>query len=161
MVRRGTEDQHFRPRRRELAGRSLDVLENGAGSQHAEHFDIDWEPPFPELRGKVLLPVLGDQYGAVLEAGELKLEFSAASGEFCVRYFEHRFPIDPIDYPAILAEPVPVAGESEIPSDPHLTELETLLAALRHLPRRDATDPALVAERRRNKELFEQRYPAN
>ncbi len=138
----------------------LDVLENGAGSEHAEHFDIDWEPPFAELRGKVLLPVLGDQYGAVLEAGELKLEFSPASGEFCVRYFEHRFPIDPIDYPTILVEQAPVASESEILSDPDLMELETLLAALRHLPPRDATDAALIAERRRNKELFKQQLAA-
>lgn len=129
----------------------LDVLENGPASAHADHFDIDWEPPFAELRGKVLLPVLGDQYGLVLEAGELALDFCAETGEFSVRYFEHRFPIDPSDYPMILA-----AGEAqgaEVAAD---VELETLLAALSHLPARDVADPSLQAERRHNKQTFKQ-----
>ncbi len=55
----------------------LDVLENGQASAYAEHFDIDWAVPDPALRGKVLLPILGDQYGIVLERGELRLGFDA------------------------------------------------------------------------------------
>ncbi|HVE13850.1 MAG TPA: alpha-amylase family glycosyl hydrolase, partial [Elusimicrobiota bacterium] len=50
-----------------------DVLENGPASEFADFFDIDWEPETPELQGKVLLPILEDQYGAVLERGELRL----------------------------------------------------------------------------------------
>ena len=46
----------------------MDVLENGPGSPCAAFFDIDWAPPKAELRNKVLLPVLPDQYGQVLEA---------------------------------------------------------------------------------------------
>ena len=42
-----------------------DVLENGPSSLYARVFDIDWHPLKPELEGKVLLPVLGDAYGAV------------------------------------------------------------------------------------------------
>lgn len=136
-----------------------DVLENGAASEHAEHFDIDWDPPLPELQGKVLLPVLGDQYGVVLEAGELKLAFVPERGEFEVRYFEHRFPVDPCDYPSILAEPLPPPSGEEEAASAHL-ELETLLAAMRHLPPREATEPLLIAERRRNKELFKQQLAA-
>jgi (1->4)-alpha-D-glucan 1-alpha-D-glucosylmutase len=140
----------------------LDVLENGPASEHATHFDIDWDPPFAELRGKVLLPVLGDQYGVVLEGGELKLEFCAARGDFSVRYFEHRFPVDPADYPQIVGEPLPppvIGAEGAVPTQPEV-ELETLLAALRHLPPRDASDAALIAERRRNKEVFKQQLAA-
>ena len=48
----------------------LDVLENGPASRYAGYFDIEWEPLSEELRGKVLLPILGDQYGTVLERGE-------------------------------------------------------------------------------------------
>src|SRR5829696_9315589 len=44
-----------------------DVLENGPSSRYAKVFDIDWQPLKPELPHKVLLPILGDQYGAVLE----------------------------------------------------------------------------------------------
>ena len=53
----------------------LDVLENGPASTWGGFFDIDWEPLNPELRGKVLLPLLGDHYGTVLERGELELDF--------------------------------------------------------------------------------------
>ncbi len=134
----------------------LDVLENGPASAHADHFDIDWEPPFAELHGKVLLPVLGDQYGLVLENGELALAFAAERGEFYVQYYQHRFPIDPRDYPAIL-EAGASAG-ARAPGDAgrqaEEVELETLLAALRHLPPREATEPEALAERRRNKEVF-------
>src|SRR3954447_24979675 len=51
-----------------------DVLENGPASPYAGFFDIAWQSsPRPELRGKVLLPILGDPYGKVLEAGQLRL----------------------------------------------------------------------------------------
>ena len=51
-----------------------DVLENGQSSRYAVYFDVDWQPPEAKLRDTVLMPVLGDHYGRVLEAGELKLD---------------------------------------------------------------------------------------
>ena len=51
----------------------LDVLEHGRASSHAETFDIEWQPAQPEMAGRVLLPVLGDHFGKVLEAGEIQL----------------------------------------------------------------------------------------
>jgi (1->4)-alpha-D-glucan 1-alpha-D-glucosylmutase len=80
----------------------LDVLEWGEASPHAAFFDIDWQPAKPDLRGKVLLPALGDQYGAVLERGELKLAFDEAGGTFSVWYYEHRFPVSPLLYATLL-----------------------------------------------------------
>ena len=65
----------------------LDVLENGPASRHADYFDIDWDPQSEELRGKVLLPILGDQYGNVLEHGDLKLAFDRDAGTFSLWYF--------------------------------------------------------------------------
>src|SRR5690606_20889854 len=53
----------------------LDVLENGPSSAYAAFFDIQWDPVYQELENKVLLPILGDQYGLVLERGELKLHY--------------------------------------------------------------------------------------
>ena len=78
-----------------------DVLENGRTSPYAEFFDIDWRPLKEELRGKILLPVLGDHYGVVLERGELRLEY--ADGAFTVHYYE----TPPADRPA------------HLPDDPH------------------------------------------
>jgi (1->4)-alpha-D-glucan 1-alpha-D-glucosylmutase len=80
----------------------LDVLEWGEESPYATYFDIDWNPAKPQLRGKVLLPFLGDHYGKILTAGELKPSFDAATGTFGVWYYEHLFPIFPGDYFFIL-----------------------------------------------------------
>lgn len=78
-----------------------DVLEDGIRSPFAECFDIAWsDPPREELRGKVLLPVLGSPYGSVLEKGELLLKFEAS--EFAIGYFDRRFPLSLRSYLQIL-----------------------------------------------------------
>jgi len=66
----------------------MDVLEHGQDSQYAQFFDIDWA-----ATGKALIPVLGDNYGAVLERGELQLRHEPETDTFAVFYHEHRFPI--------------------------------------------------------------------
>ena len=63
----------------------MDVLENGQASHYAGFFDIDWFPVKPELAGKVLLPILGDQYGVVLEHGELQLRLN--NGVLSLQYY--------------------------------------------------------------------------
>jgi len=81
----------------------LDVLEWGPQSPYARSFDIDWQPlTMPELAGKLLVPLLGDDYDTVLAKGELALRFDAGSGSVSVWYYGSRFPIRPADYPAIL-----------------------------------------------------------
>jgi (1->4)-alpha-D-glucan 1-alpha-D-glucosylmutase len=80
----------------------LDVLEHGQASRYAGYFDIDWNPASDELAGKVLIPILGDQYGTVLERGELALHFEPDAGELSLWYFEHRLPIRPAEYPRVL-----------------------------------------------------------
>jgi len=76
----------------------LDVLEWGAASPHAAVFDIDWEPDKPELRGRVMVPFLGDHYGAVLESGALELRFAPAEGSLSLWYGPHRLPLAPATY---------------------------------------------------------------
>lgn len=78
----------------------LDVLEWGPGSPYSDYFDIDWVPAKTNLHGKILLPVLGDHYGNVLERGELVLGFE--DGRFVLRYHEHLCPIRPATYRFIL-----------------------------------------------------------
>src|SRR5215210_2984637 len=77
-----------------------DVLENGQSSVYAELFDIDWAPLQSAATNKIVLPVLGDHYGAVLEHGELRLSFDA--GSFTVCYYELPLPIAPPSYSLIL-----------------------------------------------------------
>ena len=79
-----------------------EVLEWGEASPHSAFFDINWDAARPDLKGRVLLPVLGAQYGEILERGEIGLFFDAAQGNFWASYFEHRFPICPLSYTTIL-----------------------------------------------------------
>ena len=72
-----------------------DVLENGPSSPYADFFDIDWNPPKDDLANKILLPVLGEQYGKVLENQEIQIAYDNGSGTFRARYFEHSFPLAP------------------------------------------------------------------
>ncbi|HUG60428.1 MAG TPA: malto-oligosyltrehalose synthase, partial [Methylomirabilota bacterium] len=84
------------------------VLEWGPASSRSSWFDIDWNPDAPHLKGKVLVPVLGDQYGRVLAAGDIGLVFQADRGVFEIAaYGEHRLPVDPNDYGRILASEHP------------------------------------------------------
>ncbi|MFC7544554.1 alpha-amylase family glycosyl hydrolase [Siccirubricoccus deserti] len=74
----------------------LDVLEWGPDSDYAGWFDIDWDPDRRYLYNKLLVPFLGDQYGAVLEAGQLELRFEPEMGGFAVwAYGTHKLPICP------------------------------------------------------------------
>ena len=81
----------------------LDVLEWGQASPYADFFDIGWNAPKPDLRGKVLLPFLSDHYGDTLEACKLVPSFNAREGTFSVWYHEHHFPLAPHTYAAVLA----------------------------------------------------------
>jgi (1->4)-alpha-D-glucan 1-alpha-D-glucosylmutase len=85
-----------------------DVLEAGTASPHADFFDVDWEPPWPELRGRVLLPVLGDTPEAVAERGELGLE--REGGRIRLAYFDTRVPLDPSTLSGLLAAAAGRAG---------------------------------------------------
>ena len=62
----------------------LDVLEWGRDSDYAGWFDIDWAPDRRYLHGQLLVPLLGDHYGVVLESGELVLRFDASADSFAV-----------------------------------------------------------------------------
>jgi len=134
----------------------LDVLENGPASVYADYFDIDWQPVNVTLTNRVLVPVLGDHYGVVLERGELKLAFDAPAGAFSVYYFEHRFPVDPREYPRVLERALKDLGPGDVPG-PVAEELSSLVAAFGHLPARDDTAPERVAERHRDKEVHKRR----
>lgn len=77
----------------------MDVLENGQASEFASYFDIDWSAD-PLQRSRILLPVLGDTYGKVLENQGLALHYDDQG--FFVRYYQMRFPIRPETYRQIL-----------------------------------------------------------
>ncbi|HVT79130.1 MAG TPA: alpha-amylase family glycosyl hydrolase, partial [Phycisphaerae bacterium] len=70
-----------------------DVLRHGRASKYADYFDIHWKVPGrPDLDNKVLLPILGEPFGEVLEKGALSLGYEG--GRIVLRYFERRLPVN-------------------------------------------------------------------
>ncbi len=134
----------------------MNVLENGPSSPYARFFDIDWDARSPELKGKVLLPVLGDQYGCVLEAGELKLVYH--DGQFRVEYYENWFPAAPGSTAAVLR--MALEGIHLREDDEDRMELASIVTALERLPPRGSTDPASIGERDRERIVARRRLRA-
>jgi (1->4)-alpha-D-glucan 1-alpha-D-glucosylmutase len=131
----------------------MDVLENGPSSRYAPYFDIDWQPLISHLRDKVLLPILSDQYGCVLERGELQVCFE--EGTFYLLYGARRLPIAPGTYRHILD--VALENLAEYKDEDFYAELQSILTALEYLPKRNEPDPKRIAEREREKEIIKRR----
>jgi (1->4)-alpha-D-glucan 1-alpha-D-glucosylmutase len=135
------------PNHMAIAGREnpwwWDVLENGPSSRYAGYFDLEWDPPEAKLRNTVLLPVLGDHYGRVLEAGELRLE--REEGSFVIHYHDQVFPVSPRSLNDLLA-----TAAERCQSD----DLACIADGLGQLPMSTATDWVAVRRRHRNKEVL-------
>src|SRR5689334_22238870 len=128
----------------------MDVLENGPSSMYAPYFDIDWRPLKTDLHDKVLLPILSDQYGRVLERGELQVRFDA--GAFRLHYQNHVLPIAPGTYRYILE--VALENLAEYKDEDFYAEFQSILTALEYLPKRTETDAEKIEERTREKEII-------
>jgi (1->4)-alpha-D-glucan 1-alpha-D-glucosylmutase len=123
-----------------------DVLENGHASRYANYFDIDWSPLKEEMRNKLLLPILGNQYGEELEAK--RIQVALEDGRFYVKYYDdHRFPASPRSIPLIFfRRPIgTLPGEQETAELPN--DLTEVLRELTQLPPHESTDPQLQADR--------------
>src|SRR5574337_1941460 len=132
-----------------------DVLENGPSSPYARFFDIVWTPVRAQLKNKVLLPILGDQYGKVLENQELLLTFE--EGAFAVWYQDRRLPIDPGQYTQILQHRLDALTDLLSGENGHFLELQSIITALGHLPPTTDTEHEKVIERQREKEIIKKR----
>ena len=136
-----------------------DVLENGPSSRFAHFFDIEWHPVKAELAEKLLIPILGDQYGAVLERQELRLAYR--DGAFVVGYFDNVLPIAPDTFSTILSVHLDAwltdhSGAGHEDAD----ELQSILTSSRNLPSRRSRDPQETSTRAREKEIVKRRLAA-
>src|SRR5687767_10126215 len=122
-----------------------DVLENGPSSRYASYFDVDWDTPEARLRNKVLIPVLADQYGRVLEAGELRVVREGAA--FYVTYFENRLPVSPSSLGPLL---------SRAARDIRSAKLGFLADAFHDLPQPTRLDRPSVRRRHRDKAILQE-----
>ena len=120
-----------------------DVLEHGPASRYAGYFDVDWEPPESRLHNVILLPVLPDHYGRVLEAGALRL--TRRGGRLEVEHAGRAFPIDPRTSCGIVADAATRASSDE---------LAFIATALDEMPPSTSADPELVARRQRDADVL-------
>jgi (1->4)-alpha-D-glucan 1-alpha-D-glucosylmutase len=112
---------------------------------YARYFDIDWSPPKSDLSEKVLLPILGDQYGRVLENQEIRAV--REGGAFYAEYYDSRLPLAPQSWIPILEAALTPVRDARGAEDPAVLEIESIMTALSHLPPPSDTDPARVQER--------------
>ncbi len=120
-----------------------DVLENGPSSPYAVYFDVDWEASEERWPNKVLLPVLGDHYGRILEAGQLQL--SHQQGHFSLHYQELIFPLDPSSLAEILNPAAALCGSEH---------LAFLAQSYHWLPRPTVTARQAAERRHRDKTVL-------
>jgi (1->4)-alpha-D-glucan 1-alpha-D-glucosylmutase len=117
-----------------------DVMENGESSRYASFFDIDWQSHEERLRNKVLVPVLADQYGKVLQVGDIKLVRHGNS--FQVEYGEQKLPVAPQSLPTILGKAAEYAKSDT---------LSFLAASFGRLPSPEYADRRTILARHRDK----------
>ena len=110
-----------------------DVLENGHASQYSEYFDIDWKPLKAAMRNKFLLLILGDQYGAELEAKHIQV--SIEDGRPLIHYYDHTMPVAPRTLPIIFDQLNPAQPLPEL--------VRELMAQLRDIPPHETSDESL------------------
>ena len=134
----------------------LDVLENGPSSRFARFFDIEWHPVKDELADKILIPILGDQYGAALERQELQLAYR--DGAFFVGCYDETLPIATDTFGAVLEGTMERWLEHHAGAD--ADELQSILTATRNLPSRSDRDHDAIAVRAREKEIVKRRLAA-
>jgi (1->4)-alpha-D-glucan 1-alpha-D-glucosylmutase len=133
----------------------LDVLENGPSSRYAPFFDIDWHPIKAELNNKILLPILGDLYGVVLENQEIVLFYE--QGAFFIRYYGYRLPVSIKSTIRILSHRLDTLIHELGADHADVLELQSIITALNHLPPREEGDPARLEERHREKDIVKKR----
>lgn len=85
-----------------LNARLMDVLERGPSSEYFHYFDINWNHPDPDLRGRVMVPILDDSVEACVAAKKIRLAFGEEEG-FFIEYAGNRFPLSITAY-VFLAE---------------------------------------------------------
>jgi (1->4)-alpha-D-glucan 1-alpha-D-glucosylmutase len=128
-----------------------DVLENGRASRYANYFDIEWEPLNPDMRNKLLLPILGSQYGDELEAK--KIQVVAVEGQLRAQYYDHLIPLVPRSMPAIF--PDAELDELGVPQS-----FRDILRETAHIPPHETTDANLIAQRQQQLEELRPRLRA-
>jgi (1->4)-alpha-D-glucan 1-alpha-D-glucosylmutase len=120
-----------------------DVLENGQSSRYATWFDIDWRLVAMKLQNKILIPVLGNQYGHALTAGQILVEHNCE--RFQVRYIDNLFPMAPRSLSILLSKAAEYAKNDT---------MSFIADSFSRLPSPESTDREVATARHRDKTVI-------
>jgi (1->4)-alpha-D-glucan 1-alpha-D-glucosylmutase len=79
----------------------MDILENGPSSPFYDFFDVLWDHPYANLKGKLLAPFLGGRFAECHRKGEIRLGYDAEG--FHVSYYELKLPVKAASYVHLLS----------------------------------------------------------
>ncbi|GAB4361912.1 MAG: malto-oligosyltrehalose synthase [Deltaproteobacteria bacterium] len=135
-----------------------DLLEHGEDSPYAGFFDVDWRSPRKALERKVLLPILGEAYGKVLEQGGFSLRRTGDG--FALEVHGIRLPLAAASWTAILGHR-PEALEEALGADhPVFREFWEILSDLERLSAAVSAGTGTPGQRREREEGIRKRLAA-
>lgn len=110
----------------------FDVLRFGPASRHASWFDIDWSRSHGTTVDRVLLPVLGDHYGTVVDSGDLRVE--RCGHDLVIRYLDRIFPLSISSTARLIARAVRAETQQGVEPDAQIARGTSTLLALGDSP---------------------------
>jgi (1->4)-alpha-D-glucan 1-alpha-D-glucosylmutase len=126
----------------------MDILEYGEDSEYFNFFEINWEHPYEDTRGRVLTPLLGDFYGNCLENGELKLSYNEDG--LSVNYYGFKLPIKVDSYGEFISHNLEQLSQKLGKRNPDVIKLLGVLYIIKSIPtetsRQQRRDQALFVK---------------
>jgi (1->4)-alpha-D-glucan 1-alpha-D-glucosylmutase len=110
----------------------MDVLENGLDSESAEYFDIEWEHPYEDFKGRVLAPMLGNFLGECLENGEIQLNYEEQG--LSINYYSLKLPVRIESYALFISQHLGQLAKELGRRHPDFIKLLGLLYLIKNIP---------------------------
>lgn len=110
----------------------MDVLENGLDSEASDYFDIEWEHPYEDFKGRVLAPMLGNFYGECLHNGEIQLQYKETG--LSVDYYGFNLPVRIESYAQFISQNLGQLAREIGRRHPDFIKLLGLLYLIKSIP---------------------------
>ncbi len=110
----------------------MDILENGPVSEALDYFDIEWEHPYEDFKGRVLAPMLGNFYGECLENGEIQINYDESG--LSVNYYSLKLPVRIESYARFITQNLGQLGRELGRRHPDFIKLLGILYLLKNAP---------------------------
>ena len=110
----------------------MDIMEKGPDSRYYNYFDVVWDHPYENIRGRLLSPMLGSRFGEALEKGEIALAYGPSG--FTTNYYQQHLPLRIHSYMNILTLHLPSLRRKLGGDHPDFIKFLGVLYSLKNLP---------------------------